>query len=132
MTSSIHRFAAFELDPSRRSLCLEGRELPLQPRVFDLLQYLVERRDRVVSKEELLDKLWPGMVVTESSLQRAVSLARNALQQGGLEGAIRNYARRGYRFLVEESGATADSATADGGALAEAEEAFRAAHWRDA
>ena len=113
-------------------MCLEGRELPLQPRVFDLLQYLVERRDRVVSKEELLDKLWPGMVVTESSLQRAVSLARNALQQGGLEGAIRNYARRGYRFLVEESGATADSATADGGALAEAEEAFRAAHWRDA
>jgi DNA-binding winged helix-turn-helix (wHTH) protein len=90
MASRIHRFAAFELDPGQRALRLDGRELPLQPRVFDLLWYLVEHRDRVVSKEELLDALWPGLVVTESSLQRAVSLARGALEQGGLVGAIRN------------------------------------------
>ena len=97
MTSCIYCFAAFELDLSRRALRLEGREVPLQPRVFDLLCYLVEHSDRVVSKEELLDTLWPGVVVTESSLQRAVSLACAALQQGGLEGAIRN---RGYAGSV--------------------------------
>ena len=87
MTSHLHRFASFELDRDGRALRLDGREIPLQPRVFDLLLYLVEHQDRVVSKEELLDALWPGVVVTESSLQRAVSLARAALQQGGLVAA---------------------------------------------
>jgi DNA-binding winged helix-turn-helix (wHTH) protein len=132
MPSCIHRFAAFELDQSQRTLRLEGREIPLQPRVFDLLWYLVEHRDRVVSKEELLDTLWPGIVVTESSLQRAVSLARSALQQGGLEGAIRNYARRGYRFQVEEAGAATTPAVTETVVLAEAERAYAAAQWQDA
>ena len=134
MPSDVHCFAAFELNPSRRTLYLQGREVPLQPRVFDLLRYLVERRDRVVSKEELLDALWPGMVVTESSLQRAVSLARSALQQGGLEDAIRNYSRRGYRFQVEEPGANGATATGGSGDSAhdEAERAYADARWHDA
>ncbi|MCD6731986.1 MAG: winged helix-turn-helix domain-containing protein [Burkholderiaceae bacterium] len=131
MPSDVHRFAAFELNPSRRALYLEGREVPLQPRVFDLLRYLVEHRDRVVSKEELLDALWPGMVVTESSLQRAVSLARSALQQGGLGDAIRNYSRRGYRFQVEEPGVAGAAATGNS-ARDEAERAYADARWHDA
>jgi DNA-binding winged helix-turn-helix (wHTH) protein len=132
MTSSIHRFAAFELDRSQRALRLEGREIPLQPRVFDLLWYLVEHRDRVVRKEGLLDTLWPGMVVTESSLQRTVSLARGALQQGQLEGAIRNYTRLGYRFQVEASGQATEPAATDEDALAQAEHGYAAAQWQDA
>ena len=132
MTSGIHRFAAFELDQGQRALRLEGREIPLQPRVFDLLWYLVEHRDRVVSKEELLDTLWPDMVVTESSLQRAVSLARSALQQGGQEGAIRNYTRLGYRFQVEASGQTTEPAAPEKDALAQAEHAYAATQWQDA
>jgi len=132
MSSLIHRFAAFELDPGQRVLRLAGREIPLQPRVFDLLSYLVERRDRVVTKDELLEALWPGMVVTDSSLQRAVSLARGALEQGGLGGAIRTHARRGYRFLVEKSGATAEPVAAENEVLTPAESAYAAAQWRDA
>lgn len=131
MTSGIHRFGTFELDPSRRDLRLDKQEVLLQPRVFDLLCYLVEHRDRVVSKEELLDTLWPGVVVTESSLQRAVSLARSALQQGGMEGAIRNYARRGYRFMPEE-GQAADAPPGDKPVLAQAERSFAQALWQDA
>jgi DNA-binding winged helix-turn-helix (wHTH) protein len=130
MTIHIHRFAAFELDPSRRALFLDGKEVPLQPRVFDLLQYLIANRNRVVSKEELLDALWPGVVVTESSLQRAVSLARNALQQGGLEGAIRNYSRRGYRFHAEESEVISDLTTDN--PASEAENAYAFSHWQEA
>jgi len=131
MTTRIHRFAPFELDPGQRALRLEGRELVLQPRVFDLLSYLVEHRDRVVSKEELLEALWPGVVVTESSLQRAVSLARSALEQGGLADAIRNYARRGYRFLLEEMDA-ADTGEATDDARARAEQAYAGAEWQAA
>lgn len=131
MTADIHRFAAFELDGEGRVLRLEGREIPLQPRVFDLLLYLVEHRDRVVSKEELLDALWPGVVVTESSLQRAASLARAALQQGGLGEAIRNYARRGYRFRVEDL-QPADAGERKEDACAQAESLFASGRWRAA
>ena len=90
-------FGQFELDTDTRQLRLRGEEICLQPRVFDLLAFLVAHRERVVDKEELLSTLWPGVVVTDASLQRAVSLLRSALRQGGMENAIRTYARRGYR-----------------------------------
>jgi DNA-binding winged helix-turn-helix (wHTH) protein len=129
MTPDIHRFAAFELDRHGRALRLNGREVPLQPRVFDLLMYLVDNRDRVVSKEELFDNLWPGVIVTESSLQRAVSLARTALQKGGLGEAIRSYARRGYRFSLPEQPSTAESVAPEDAPTADAERCFAQARW---
>jgi DNA-binding winged helix-turn-helix (wHTH) protein len=97
----IVEFGPFRLDEPARLLRLAGRELPLQPRVFDLLVYLVRNRDRVVSKDELLDTLWPGVTVTEGSLQRAASTLRAALREGGLEDAVRSFPRIGYRFCVE-------------------------------
>jgi DNA-binding winged helix-turn-helix (wHTH) protein len=101
----VFRFYAFKLDEQRRELSVGGRELRLQPRVFDVLTYLLRHRDRVVSKDELLQVLWPGMVVVDGALQRVMSLARTALREGRAEGAIRTHARRGYRFCadVEES-----------------------------
>jgi tetratricopeptide (TPR) repeat protein len=66
----------------------------------------------VVSKNELLDALWPDTQVTESSLQRAVSLARAALRQGGQEGALKNVPRMGYRFVAELAGDTSPEAVA--------------------
>jgi DNA-binding winged helix-turn-helix (wHTH) protein len=82
-------------------LRLAGREIPLQPRVFDLLVYLVRNRARVVSKDELLDTLWPGVTVTEGSLQRAASMLRAVLREGGMEEAIRSFPRIGYRFYID-------------------------------
>lgn len=96
----VFRFGAFELDEARRELRLDGREQLLQPLVFDLLLYLVRHSDRVIPKDELLEALWPRVVVTESSLLRAVSLARAALRAGGAGEAIRTYARQGYRFCA--------------------------------
>ena len=95
-------FGPFQLDEPGRVLRLAEREVPLQPRVFDLLVYLVNSRARVVSKDELLDALWPGVTVTDNSLQRAVSTLRGALREGGMEDAIRSFPRNGYRFLVDE------------------------------
>lgn len=102
---TILQFSDFELDEAHRELRLNNREIALQPRVFDLLCYLVRHRDRVVSKDELFDTLWPDVIVTEGSLQRAISLARSALRQGGLQDAIRTHSRSGYRFChpVSES-----------------------------
>src|SRR4051794_31301631 len=97
----IVNFGRFELDQPARVLRLDGRDMALQPRVFELLVYLVQHRVRVVPKDELLDVLWSGVTVTEASLQRAVSLARAALRQGGMESAIRSFSRVGYRFCTE-------------------------------
>lgn len=99
----ICRFGSFELDENTRELRLGGSEIPLQPRVFDLLALLYRNRDRVMSKEELMDALWPGVVVGEGSLQRAVSLARSALKRGEMGRAIRNFSRHGYRFCIDET-----------------------------
>ena len=127
MNREIHRFADFELDKNCRELRLDGHEIPLQPRVFELLLYLVENRERVVSKQELLDVLWPGVIVTEGSLQRAVSLARSALQRGGLKDAIRNYARRGYRFIIDNL--SPDANLPERNTLEEAEQLFVKGQW---
>lgn len=100
----VHRFGPFELDEGARALTLRGTPQKIQPRVFDLLVYLVKNADRVVPKDELMDALWPDLTVTEASLQRAVSLARSALAAGGLETAIRSFVRHGYRFGIDDPG----------------------------
>src|SRR6185436_2030343 len=99
----VYRFGPFELDVGARELRRGPDEIPVQPQVFALLHYLIEHRDRVVGKDELLERLWPDAVVLEASLQRSVSQARADL--GDEDHAfIRTFARHGYRFVgsVEE------------------------------
>lgn len=105
----LHRIGPFELDEDGRSLTLRGAAQKIQPRVFDLLAYLVRNAGRVVPKDELMDALWPDLTVTEASLQRAVSLARSALATGGLENTIRSYVRHGYRFGIDDPGLGLDA-----------------------
>lgn len=95
------RFGEFELDCEARSLILRGRTVSLQPKIFDLLVYFVRNAGRVVPKGELMDSLWPDVHVTESSLQRAVSILRQALNEGGLGSALKSYVRHGYRFAID-------------------------------
>jgi pimeloyl-ACP methyl ester carboxylesterase len=101
------RFGAYELDVARRELRVAGEVRPMQPQVFAVLAYLVRHRDRVIAKEELLRQLWPDAVVTDASLQRAVSLARRALRPAD-RGLLRTHARIGYRFLGEVTGPDPD------------------------
>jgi DNA-binding winged helix-turn-helix (wHTH) protein/ATP/maltotriose-dependent transcriptional regulator MalT len=122
-------FGRFVLDESARALRLDGQERPLQPLVFDLLVYLVQHRDRVVSKDELLTKLWSGAIVTDGSLQRAVSLLRSALREGDMDQAVQTFARRGYRFC--EPPQLAAPAVAHGTAL-EGRRLFEQGQWQRA
>ncbi|RUW36702.1 MULTISPECIES: winged helix-turn-helix domain-containing protein [unclassified Mesorhizobium] len=112
----IHRFGDFELNENSRALRRAGSEIEVQPLVFDFLAMLLRHQDRALSKDELLETLWPGVTVTEASLQRVASLARGVLRQGGLETALRNLPRFGYRICLDQAVASEKrSAPADGG-----------------
>ncbi len=104
MTEAPFRFDACELDPERRELSRDGHLVSLQPRVFDLLVYLVRNRDRAVDKDELMDAVWPGRVITETALTRAVMKARKAVDDDATRQAvIRTVHGHGYRFVAEVS-----------------------------
>jgi DNA-binding response OmpR family regulator len=77
--SVIHRFGRFELRPDARLLLADGKPVEIGARAFDVLHALVERRDRVVTKDELLDLAWPGVIVEENNLHVQVSTLRKVL-----------------------------------------------------
>jgi pimeloyl-ACP methyl ester carboxylesterase/DNA-binding winged helix-turn-helix (wHTH) protein len=93
------RFGNVEIDRAGREVRVSGTLQRLQPQIWALLDYLLSRTDRVVTKEELLSSLWGGTKVTEGSLQRAVSLARAALGERGHE-LLRTFPKQGYRFVA--------------------------------
>ena len=97
------RFGRFELRPVERQLLQDDRPATLGSRAFDVLQALVERHDRVVSKNELLELAWPGLVVEENNLTVQVSALRKLLGPQ----AISTVPGRGYRFAVPLLGETA-------------------------
>lgn len=98
-------FGSFLLSPSRFELCHQGRPLKLEPRVLELLVYLVRHRQRVVSKDELVAQVWQVEYASDAVLTRAVAQARRALSHdGGGAAYIQTVHGRGYRFVaaVEE------------------------------
>jgi TolB-like protein/DNA-binding winged helix-turn-helix (wHTH) protein/Tfp pilus assembly protein PilF len=97
----IFRFGTYELDSGRYELRRADEALSLEPKVLDLLLYLVRERDRLVTKQDLLEQVWPGVHVTESALTRAVSLARAALGDSAQEQrVIETVSGRGYRWTA--------------------------------
>jgi DNA-binding winged helix-turn-helix (wHTH) protein len=97
----VYRFAECELDERLYQLRREGSPVALEPKMFDVLAYLIQHRDRVVSKDELLDKLWPGQVVGENALTRCIRAARSAVGDDGVkQEIIATQHGRGYRFVA--------------------------------
>lgn len=86
-----------ELRPAQRTLLVDGSPAPVGARAFDVLALLVEHRDRVVPKTELLDRAWPGVIVEENNLQVQISTLRKILGPS----AIATIPGRGYRLAIE-------------------------------
>jgi len=96
------RFADRALDPDKRELWVDDAVRETEPKVFDLIAYLLEHRDRVVTKSELQEALWPDLVVTEASLSRTIMKARRALSDDAHEPEIiRTVPRKGFRFIAD-------------------------------
>ena len=90
-----YRFGPVELRPAERQLIVEGRPAHIGGRAFDVLVALVDRRDRVVTKDELFELAWPGLVVEENNLHVQISSLRKVL---GAQ-AVSTVAGRGFRFM---------------------------------
>jgi TolB-like protein/DNA-binding winged helix-turn-helix (wHTH) protein/Flp pilus assembly protein TadD len=95
-------FGEHQLDTETQVLEREGRRIPVQSKAFDLLAYLIERRERVVSSDELLDALWPGLHVTPAALSTAIQKARQAVGDDGEHQTVLHTEHgKGFRFVAE-------------------------------
>jgi DNA-binding winged helix-turn-helix (wHTH) protein len=99
MLDPVFRFARCELHVGTRELRIDGQARALEPLVFDLLTYLLRHRDRVLPKDELLDEVWLGRIVSVGSVARAVMMVRQAIGDAGEPPLIRTVHRVGYRFV---------------------------------
>ena len=98
----IYAFGSFELDTDLFELRRDGTSVPVEPQVFNVLAYLVAHRDRVVTKNELLDNVWGDRFVSESALTTRIKAARRAVgDDGQQQHVIRTVHGRGYRFVAE-------------------------------
>ncbi|MEY9879974.1 winged helix-turn-helix domain-containing tetratricopeptide repeat protein [Bradyrhizobium sp. USDA 329] len=98
------QFEDFLLDPERRELRHADTLVALEPQVFDLLTHLVRNRDRVVTRDNLLDAVWNGRIVSDSTLTSRINAARRAVGDSGeAQRLIRTVARKGVRFIGEVS-----------------------------
>lgn len=98
----IYRFGAFELDTAKVELRAGGEVRPLEPQVYALLALLVENRERLLSRDEIIEKVWDGRVVSDAALASRVKSARQALgDDGQAQRFIRTVHRQGFRFVAE-------------------------------
>jgi TolB-like protein len=110
-------FEDYALDPDRRELTRHAGGVAIGPKVFDLLLFLVQHRERVVSKDDLLEAVWSGRIVSESTLTSHINAVRKAIGDNGEEQRlIRTVARKGFRFVgevKETDGLTAPNTKSD-------------------
>lgn len=99
-----YSFGAHKFDTNRRELLCKGVLIQIEPQVFDLLEFLVRHRDRVVSREEIFDSVWDGRIVSDVNLSSRVNALRRALgDDGKKQEIIKTIHGRGFRFVADAS-----------------------------
>ncbi len=100
MDDMIFRFGSFRLDTRLLELRRDDALVPIEPQVFDVLRLLIENRDRIVSKDEIIDAVWDGRIVSEATLSSRMTAVRHAVGDNGKrQDVIRTLPRRGFRFV---------------------------------
>src|SRR5437764_13548918 len=109
-------FEDYALDTDRRELRRGPDVVPTAPQVLDLLEYLIRSRDRVVSKDDLINAIWNGRIVSDAALTTRLNVARNAIGDSGEEQRlIKTLPRKGFRFVgqVQTPEENTDAGVAD-------------------
>jgi TolB-like protein len=109
-------FEEYAFDTDRRELHRGADVVTIAPQVFDLLDYLIRNRERVVSKDDLINAIWNGRIVSDAALTTRLNVARSAIGDSGEEQRlIKTLPRKGFRFVgpVREAQGPAGAATAD-------------------
>ncbi len=120
---TIYAFDEFELDTALYELRRRGARVAMEPQVFTVLAYLIENRDRVVTKSQLIDHVWPERFISEAALTSRLMAARKAVGDSGqAQRYIRTVHGRGYQFVaaVRESGEPAPNAATEAVSAGEA------------
>jgi DNA-binding winged helix-turn-helix (wHTH) protein len=100
-TRQVYEFGEFRLDPLKRQLSRAGEVVPLYSKAFDLLLVLVQSGGRDLSKDELLEEVWPGQILEESNLSVNISAVRRALGESAAQAKyIVTVPGVGYRFVA--------------------------------
>jgi TolB-like protein/DNA-binding winged helix-turn-helix (wHTH) protein len=107
------QFAGYTLDVERGSLGAADREINLRPKSYEVLRYLVEHADRLVTKEELIKEVWPDVIATDESLARCISEVRHAIGDEK-QSIIKTVAKRGYKLTVAVQRVPTDQASDSG------------------
>lgn len=98
----IFAFEEFQLDADRAVLLRDGEEQKIEPKAFALLQFLVENGDRLLSKDEIIDQVWDGRIVSEAAISSAIKAIRQVLDDDGVaQRFVRTVHGRGYRFAAD-------------------------------
>ena len=104
----IYRFGDHAFDTESCRLTANYNDIAVEPQVFKLVQFLIENRDRVVSKDELIAHVWDGRIVSYGTLNSRINSARRVLGDSGeMQAVIKTFPRRGLRFVVEVTEDTA-------------------------
>jgi TolB-like protein/cytochrome c-type biogenesis protein CcmH/NrfG len=105
-------FSDYVLDTGRRELRCGDRSIEVEPQVLDLLIYLIKNNDRVITKDDLIDSIWGGRVVSDTTLTSRIYAARRAIGDSGRnQKLIRTIARKGLRFIADLRAQSDDDAT---------------------
>lgn len=118
----LFNFNNFTLDTDRRELRNAEDTIHVEPQVFDLLLHLAQNANRVISKDELIEHVWKGKIVSDAALNSRINSARRAIGESGEKQAIiRTVPRHGFLFAVEVTTRTHDQATSAAGVATQAE-----------
>ncbi|MEL6366077.1 MAG: transcriptional regulator, partial [Pseudomonadota bacterium] len=97
-------FGDFELDAAARELRRGGEAVRVEPQVFDLIVYLIEKRARVVSRDDIIDAVWDGRIVSDAAISSRIKSARQALgDDGRAQAVIKTVHGKGFRFIADVS-----------------------------
>jgi TolB-like protein/Tfp pilus assembly protein PilF len=111
-----YQWSNYLLDAKRYRLLRDGKQVEVEPQVFDLLVYLIENRDRVVTRDELLNNLWKGRVVMDNTVNARLKGARKVVGDSGRQQAtIKTIHGRGYQFIAQVVEVNEDEGLPSGG-----------------